>query len=120
MTPPTIRGDRVQLQQVILNLILNASDAMKDVATRPRELMLKTVLQGDETLRLTLADSGTGIEPVQVGQVFEPFYTTKNKGMGIGLFISRSIIERHGGRLWAERNEPDGARFCFSIPVPKA
>jgi C4-dicarboxylate-specific signal transduction histidine kinase len=117
---PTIRGDRVQLQQVILNLILNASDAMKDVATRPRELMLKTALQDDAALRLTVADSGTGIEPVQVGKLFEPFNTTKSKGMGIGLFISRSIIERHGGRLWAEQNEPDGARFCFSIPLPKA
>jgi C4-dicarboxylate-specific signal transduction histidine kinase len=116
---PTIRGDRVQLQQVILNLILNASEAMKDIATRPRKLMLKTALEDDAALRLTVADSGTGIEPVQAVKVFEPFYTTKNKGMGIGLFISRSIIERHGGRLWAERNEPDGARFCFSIPLPK-
>jgi C4-dicarboxylate-specific signal transduction histidine kinase len=68
----------------VIGLSLNASDAMKDVATRPRELMLKTVLQDDEALRLTVADSGTGIEPAQVGKVFEPFYTTKNKGMGIG------------------------------------
>lgn len=115
---PTIRGDRIQLQQVILNLILNASDAMQEVATR--ELVLKTALQEDEALRLTVTDSGTGIDPRQIEKLFEPFHTTKSKGMGIGLFVSLSIIERHGGRLWAERNEPDGACFSFSIPLSKA
>jgi PAS domain S-box-containing protein len=114
---PAIQGDRVQLQQVILNLILNASDAMKDVATRPRELMLKTVFQDNEALRLTVADSGTGLDPDQADKLFEPFHTTKSKGMGIGLFVSHNIIERHGGRLWAERNEPDGASFSFAIPL---
>ena len=114
---PAIRGDRVQLQQVTLNLILNASDALKDVATRPRELTLKTALQDDMALRLTVADSGKGIGLEQIDKLFEPFYTTKSKGMGIGLFVSRTIIEKHGGRLWAERNEPEGASFSFSIPL---
>lgn len=113
---PVVYGDRVQLQQVILNLLLNASDATKDITGRAREILLKTELQDDGEVRLTVVDSGIGIDPGRTDELFEPFYTTKDAGMGIGLSISRSIIERHGGRLWAEPNDPHGASFSFSVP----
>jgi len=114
---PDIHGDRVQLQQVILNLLLNASDAMKGVANRAREILVRTELQHDDAVRLTVVDSGIGIDPKQAKKLFEPFYTTKSAGMGIGLSVSRRIIERHGGRLWAEPNGGHGASFSFSIPI---
>jgi signal transduction histidine kinase len=114
---PDIYGDRVQLQQVILNLLLNASDAMKGVANRAREILVRTELQHDDAVRLTVVDSGIGIDRKQAEKLFEPFYTTKSAGMGIGLSVSRRIIERHGGRLWAEPNGGHGASFSFSIPI---
>ena len=112
---PLITGDRVQLQQVILNLVLNASDAMSGVDDRPRQLVIRTERE-DDRARLTVQDVGVGIEPSGVDMVFEPFYTTKSGGMGIGLSVSRSIIERHHGRLWATLNDGPGAAFSFSIP----
>jgi PAS domain S-box-containing protein len=112
---PLVTGDRVQLQQVILNLVLNASDAMSSVDDRPRQLVIRTE-QEDDRARLTVQDVGVGIEPSGVDKVFEPFYTTKSGGMGIGLSVSRSIIERHHGRLWATLNDGPGAAFSFSIP----
>jgi C4-dicarboxylate-specific signal transduction histidine kinase len=113
--PPVI-GDRVQLQQVILNLVRNASDAMTTVQDRPRELLIRTQREEKDRVRLTAKDVGLGF-PREAGQkLFEAFYTTKTDGMGIGLSISRSIIERHHGRLWAELNEGPGATFSFSIP----
>lgn len=112
---PLVTGDRVQLQQVILNLVLNASDAMSGVDDRPRQLVIRTERE-DDRARLTVQDVGVGIEPSGVDKVFEPFYTTKSGGMGIGLSVSRSIIERHHGRLWATLNEGPGAAFSFSIP----
>ena len=112
---PLVTGDRVQLEQVILNLVLNASDAMSAVDDRPRQLVIRTERE-DDRARLTVQDVGVGIEPSGVDKVFEPFYTTKTGGMGIGLSVSRSIIERHHGRLWATPNDGPGAAFSFSIP----
>ncbi|HEX8896377.1 MAG TPA: ATP-binding protein, partial [Terriglobales bacterium] len=113
---PHVRVDRVQVQQVILNLLLNAADAMAGVEDRPRTLLVRTGLHDDGNVKLLVQDSGTGIDPATVERLFEAFYTTKAKGMGVGLSISRSIIARHGGRLWAEANEGPGATFSFSIP----
>ena len=114
---PVVTGDRVQLQQVILNLLRNASDAMSTVYDRPRQLQIKTERDKDAQVRLTVRDAGIGLDPQRVDRLFEAFYTTKDDGMGIGLSISRSIIERHRGHLWAEQNAGPGATFSFSIPV---
>jgi signal transduction histidine kinase len=113
--PPVI-GDRVQLQQVILNLLRNASDAMSEIGDRPRQLVIRTEREEDDRVRLTVRDAGIGLEPQNIGRLFEAFYTTKSDGMGIGLCISRSIIESHHGRLWAVPNDGPGATFSFSIP----
>jgi PAS domain S-box-containing protein len=114
--PLLVAGDRVQLQQVILNLMRNASDAMTDVEDRPRHLVIRTERDDPDRVRLTVEDVGTGLDPVAAGRLFDAFYTTKRDGMGIGLSVSRTIIERHGGRLWAASNEGPGATFAFSIP----
>lgn len=111
-----VTGDRVQLQQVMLNLMRNASDAMSEVEDRPRQLIVRTERDGLDRVRLEVRDAGIGLDPGSLDRVFEAFYTTKNDGMGIGLSVSRSIIEKHGGRLWAEANEGPGATFAFSIP----
>jgi len=113
---PHITGDRVQLQQVILNLLRNASDAMGAINDRPRQLVIGTALDEDDRVRLTVQDAGVGFDAQAVDRIFEAFYTTKNDGMGIGLSVSRSIIESHHGRLWAEPNDGPGATFSFSIP----
>jgi signal transduction histidine kinase len=114
---PLVSGDRIQIQQVILNLLKNAWDAMSSVEDRPRALLVKT--ERDETggTRLSVKDSGVGIDPETEKKLFEAFHTTKSDGMGIGLSVSRSIIERHQGRLWATRNDGAGATFLFSIPA---
>jgi hypothetical protein len=113
---PVVTGDRVQLQQVILNLLKNASDAMRAVNDRPRQLRIRTQRGTDDQVRLTVQDVGVGLDPQAMDRLFQAFYTTKNDGMGIGLSVSRSIIERHHGRLWAEPNDGPGATFSFSIP----
>jgi PAS domain S-box-containing protein len=113
---PVVTGDRVQLQQVILNLLRNASDAMRAVNDRPRQLQIRTERGQDDQVRLSVRDAGVGLDPQVMDRLFQPFYTTKNDGMGIGLSVSRSIIERHHGRLWAEPNDGPGATFSFSIP----
>ncbi len=113
---PNLTGDRVQLQQVILNLLRNASDAMVDVHDRPRQLLVKTEQMDGDRVRLTVRDAGIGVDPQVVNKLFDAFYTTKRDGMGIGLSVSRSIIERHHGRLWAERNDGPGATFAFLVP----
>ena len=113
---PPVAGDRVQLQQVILNLLLNASDAMKDVIDRGRRMVIKTERDGDDHVRLTVTDTGVGLDGKNVDRLFEAFYSTKRGGMGIGLSVSRSIIEYHRGRLWAAANEGPGATFAFSVP----
>jgi C4-dicarboxylate-specific signal transduction histidine kinase len=113
----TITGDRIQLQQVILNLLRNASDAMVDVHDRPRQLLVRTEPEGGNRVRLSVRDAGAGVDPQSANKLLNPFYTTKSDGMGIGLSISRSIIQRHRGRLWAEPNDGPGATFSFSIPT---
>ena len=113
---PTVMGDRVQLQQVILNLLLNAADAMRTVEDHPRDLLVATAREDANRIRLSVRDSGVGIDPLHAEKLFDAFYTTKSHGMGIGLSISRSIIESHEGRLWASANEGPGATFSFSIP----
>jgi PAS domain S-box-containing protein len=113
---PFVTGDRVQLQQVILNLLRNASDAMNTIHDRPRELLIRTERgEGDRAL-LSVKDAGTGFDPQSMDKLFQAFYTTKSEGMGIGLSVSRSIIEQHDGRLWATLNDGPGATFSFSIP----
>lgn len=118
---PRVRGDRIQLQQVILNLVLNAADAMRAVDGRPRNLWIATARDGPGQVRLSVRDEGTGIEPQNLERLFDAFYTTKAEGMGIGLSISRSIIQGHEGRLWAASNDDGpGATFSFSIPCDAA
>jgi signal transduction histidine kinase len=112
---PSINGDRVQLQQVIMNLLMNATDAMMTVEDRPRQLVVSTMRDGSR-VRLTVEDVGTGFPPGDADKLFEAFYTTKNRGMGIGLSVSRCIVERHKGSLWAMPNTGPGATFAFSIP----
>jgi PAS domain S-box-containing protein len=117
---PRLPGDRIQLQQVLLNLILNAMEAMSTVGDRPR---LLTIASGHDSANVVLVevrDTGSGLDPQRVEQVFEPFYTTKADGVGIGLSISRSIVEAHGGRLWASPNKPHGAVFRLTLPVAAA
>ena len=113
---PPVTGDRVQLQQVILNLLRNAADAMSGVEDRPRQLVIRTERDEGGRVRLTVRDAGVGFHPEDVDRLFEAFYTTKGDGMGIGLSVSRSIIESHQGRLWAAPNDGPGATFSFSIP----
>ena len=113
---PRVTGDRVQLQQVIINLLRNASEAMSGVDDRPRVIVITTGLHGDDGVVLSVQDAGIGFDPSGVDKLFEAFYTTKHEGMGIGLSVSRSIIESHGGRLWAVPNDGPGVTFSFSIP----
>jgi PAS domain S-box-containing protein len=113
---PPVKGDRIQLQQVILNLLRNGSDAMSTVEDRPRELLIGTEPDEAGRVRLSVKDAGVGFSAEGAGRVFEPFYTTKTEGMGIGLSVSRSIIEAHGGTLWARPNDGPGVTFAFSLP----
>lgn len=115
-TLPLVSGDRIQLQQVILNLTLNAADAMKEIDDRPRTLLVATAREDASRVGLSVRDCGVGIDPSNLEKLFDAFYTTKSHGMGIGLSISRSIIESHEGRLWASANDGPGATFSFSIP----
>ena len=115
---PQILGDRVQLQQVILNLIMNAIEAMSEVREGPRELSISTseVVESGSVL-VALSDTGPGLSQAGPERIFEAFYTTKPDGLGMGLSICRSIVEAHGGRLWATPNEPYGAVFCMMLPI---
>ncbi len=113
---PLVIGDRVQLQQVILNLLRNASDAMADIHDRPRRILIKTECERNSDVRLSVRDAGSGLVGQTIDRIFDSFHTTKSGGMGIGLSVSRSIIERHHGRLWAEPNDGPGATFAFEIP----
>jgi signal transduction histidine kinase len=112
-----VKGDRTQLQQVILNLILNAIEAMDGIDERTRELRISTETDAAGGVLVTVRDSGPGVDAENVERVFQAFYTTKAKGMGMGLAICRSMVEAHGGRMWASANEPQGAVFQFSLPL---
>jgi signal transduction histidine kinase len=112
---PAVNGDRVQLQQVILNLLRNGSDAMVTINDRPRQLFIRTETH-DNHVTVSVQDSGVGFSREMSERLFEPFFTTKRDGMGIGLSVSRSIIEAHHGRLWAVQNDGPGSVFSFSLP----
>ena len=115
-----IQGVRVQIQQVLLNLVVNAIEATADAEVQPpRQIRIRSTRQSDGQLVVRVEDSGTGLDPTSVEKVFEAFYTTKAEGLGLGLSICRSIIEAHGGRLWAAANSPRGSVFSFSLPAPK-
>ena len=116
---PPVVVDRVLLQQVILNLIMNAVEAMRAVSDRVRVLRIRTEEQPSGSIVVLVQDSGVGIDPKHSSRMFEPFYTTKVEGIGMGLTISRSIIEAHGGRLWAVANDGPGSTFCFTLPIDK-
>jgi C4-dicarboxylate-specific signal transduction histidine kinase len=113
---PYVLGDSVQLQQVMVNLLMNGIEAMTSVTDRPRTLVIRSEPQSGAQIRVSVQDSGVGVSPNVMGRLFEPFFTTRAKGMGMGLPISRSIIEAHGGRLWAESNGSGGAIFQFTLP----
>ena len=113
---PFVTADRVQLQQVVLNLLRNALDAMNTVDDRPRDLLIRTEREEGDRVRLSVRDAGVGFDSQAMDKLFEPFYSTKSDGMGVGLSVSRSIIENHRGRLWAALNEGPGATFLFSVP----
>jgi len=113
---PRVLADRVQLQQVLMNLMINGIDAMKNIAGR-RELAIKSQHPETGQVLVCVNDTGMGLPPQQSDKVFEAFFTTKPHGTGMGLSISRSIVESHGGRLWATHNSPRGASFCFTLPA---
>jgi signal transduction histidine kinase len=113
---PGVIGDRVQLQQVLMNLIMNAIDAMRDV-DGPRELAIMSREADLARVLVSVSDTGVGLPPQQESQIFKAFFTTKAHGTGMGLSISRSIVESHGGRLWAEDNASRGASFCLTLPT---
>jgi C4-dicarboxylate-specific signal transduction histidine kinase len=114
---PMILGDRVQLQQVIINLVMNGIEAMHSVTDRPRELVIRSRQDEPRQVLVTVTDCGVGISAENANRLFDAFFTTKSSGMGMGLSICRSIIEAHGGRLWATANIPHGATFQFHLPV---
>jgi signal transduction histidine kinase len=113
---PQIMGDRLQLQQVTMNLIANSIDAMKDV-DGPRELTIESQRTEEEQLQVSVSDTGIGLPPQEADKIFDPFFTTKPHGTGMGLRISSSIVESHGGHLWATANSGRGATFYFTMPT---
>jgi C4-dicarboxylate-specific signal transduction histidine kinase len=113
---PSVTGDRIQLQQVLLNLVINATDAMRSVTERARLLEIRTA-DGDGTVKVRVRDSGPGLPESSVQRIFTPFFSTKPEGMGVGLSISRSIVEAHGGRLNLVSNSTNGATFEMELPV---
>lgn len=113
---PVVLGDRIQLQQVILNLMLNGIESMSGVTTRPRRLIIRSRTEEDDGITISIEDSGVGVSAENMPRLFEPFFTTRSQGIGMGLAISRSIVEAHGGRLWAESNVNQGSVFQFTLP----
>jgi two-component system sensor kinase FixL len=107
----------VQLQQVVLNLLINAFDAVKDAPARERKVVVRAETNGAGTVEISVRDNGIGLTSDKLAKIFQPFYTTKREGLGMGLPISRSITEAHGGRLWAENNADRGATFYFTVPA---
>jgi signal transduction histidine kinase len=116
---PLVLGDRIQLQQVILNMIMNAVEAMSGTSQVQRELLIASVKDGSDGVLVAVRDSGTGLDGTALDRLFDAFYTTKPDGMGMGLAISRTIIQAHGGRLWATPNVPQGAIFQFRLPTDR-
>jgi signal transduction histidine kinase len=117
--PLIVKGDRVQLEQVILNLVANAIDALREIRGDNRRITVRTHLLDEDTTELSVSDTGPGIQSDVLEQIFEPFYTTKESGMGMGLAIASTIVEAHGGRLWAENQTGGGAIFRLALPISK-
>ena len=113
----TVMADRIQMQQVILNLVMNSIEAMSAIMDRPRVLRVSSRIDGPDSVLIVIRDTGTGLDPGKVDRIFDAFFTTKLEGMGMGLSICRSIVEAHGGRLWASPNQPYGSIFHFTMPV---
>jgi C4-dicarboxylate-specific signal transduction histidine kinase len=116
---PSVNGDRVHLQQVLLNLILNGMDALNSTTQKDRRVTVGARLDGPQSIQIAVSDTGSGIPADELARVFEPFFTTKPHGMGMGLPISRTIVEAHGGRLWGENNNGSGATFRFTLQAAK-
>jgi signal transduction histidine kinase len=114
---PLVLGDRVQLQQVLVNLVQNGIEAMSAISDRPRQVVLRSALQSPDELLISVQDSGIGIDSKNERRIFDAFFTTKSQGMGMGLAISQSIIEAHGGRLWASANPDFGTTLQFTLPA---
>jgi signal transduction histidine kinase len=114
-----VRGDRIQLQQVIMNLAMNGIDAMQGCDPGQGKMSIWTSLTKDSAVEVSVADSGTGIPPDRLNTIFDAFYTTKGHGTGLGLSIARTIVETYGGRMWAENRTGGGAMFCFTLPVSR-
>jgi C4-dicarboxylate-specific signal transduction histidine kinase len=114
---PRVRGDRIQLQQVMLNLIANAIETMQANKRQSRNLLVSTRMNRIGGVQIAVADTGPGLDPDAAGRLFDPFFTTKRGGMGLGLSVCLSIVEAHGGRLWASPNSPRGAVFQFTLPA---
>jgi signal transduction histidine kinase len=117
---PLVLGDRVQRQRVLINLVINGIEAMVAVTERPRELLIRSHQHEGDQVLVAVQDSGIGLAPVHVDRLFNAFFATKPSGMGMRLSLSRSIIDAHGGRLWASRNVGPGATFQFTLPLPNA
>ncbi len=116
--PAPVKGDRIQIQQVLLNLLLNAMDAMAEVPAEKRVALVSTAVAPEEgSVHLAVRDTGSGLQQGETDRIFEPFYTTKTSGMGMGLSIARSIVAAHGGRIWARNNTGAGATFTVSLPL---
>jgi signal transduction histidine kinase len=113
---PAVLGDSIQLQQVILNLLLNGIEAMTGIVDRPRRLLIRSKTEPANQIRVSVQDSGIGVSDAVMARLFEPFFTTRSKGIGMGLPISRSIVEAHGGRLWAQSTGSEGSIFQFTLP----
>ena len=114
---PPVKGDRVHLQQALLNLIVNAMDALNHSGTSDRRVVIRARLAGNRMIEVAVSDSGPGIPAETISRIFEPFFTTNANGMGMGLAISRTIIEAHGAKIWAENNSTGGATFYFALPT---
>jgi two-component system sensor kinase FixL len=118
-TVPIVNGDRIQIQQVILNLILNSTEALMHEKIESGKIVVKSHQEDEEFVTISVQDNGPGIKAQAMDHLFDPFYTTKKEGLGMGLAISRSIVEDHGGRLWAQNNPDGGAVFSFTVPTAK-
>src|SRR5262249_2698877 len=118
--PLPVRGDRIQVQQVLMNLTMNGIDAMNDCRPGEAKMLISTALVDGAAVRVSVADSGTGVPPDKLNKIFDAFYTTKGHGTGLGLSIARTIVETYGGKIWAENRQGGGATFFFTMPLSKA